>query len=123
MRRRSPSFAVRLLLVKKPIERWISATRSLNTGPHRLEHQLGVFRLHGVAFEVLGLGEGELQLFGQRLVKWLPPIGMLRCQTRKPSVITRSVVSVPSDNTTFEGGGFARSYDSKLLIWSKQMKL
>ena len=27
-----PSFAVRLLLVKKPIERWISATRSLNTG-------------------------------------------------------------------------------------------
>ena len=43
------------------------------------------------------------------LVKWLPPIGMLRCQTRKPSVITRSVVSVPSESTTFDGGGLLAS--------------
>ena len=35
--------------------------------PHRLEHGLGILGLRGVLFEMLGLGEGELQLLGQRL--------------------------------------------------------
>ena len=46
------------------------------------------------------------------LVKWLPPSGMLRCQTRKPLVITRSVASVPSERTTTDSGGFSGSYSS-----------
>ena len=35
--------------------------------PHRLEHGLGIFGLRGVLFQVLGLGERELQLLGERL--------------------------------------------------------
>ena len=35
--------------------------------PHRLEHGLGVLGRRGVALQVLGLGERELQLLGQRL--------------------------------------------------------
>ena len=35
--------------------------------PHGLEHRLGVFGLRGVALQMLGLGEGELQFLGQRL--------------------------------------------------------
>ena len=60
------------------------------------------------------------------LVKWLPPSGMLRCQTRKPLVTTRSVASVPSETTTTDSGGFSGSYssaDGKSPNWSKTQEV
>ncbi len=33
--------------------------------PHRLEDHLGIFRLPRVSFQVFGLGESQLQFFGQ----------------------------------------------------------
>ena len=54
------------MFMKNPIDRWISATRSLNTGRIAWNTALGSSALRGVPLQVLGLGEGELQLLGER---------------------------------------------------------
>ena len=52
-------------------------------------------------------------------VKLLPPIGMLRCQIRRPLVITRSVESTPIDTSTIDAGGFSGSIVARSGNWSK----
>ena len=78
----SPSLALRLLLVKKPIERWISATRSLNTGRIAWKTAFGFSAFIALRFRCSALANVSFSSLVSALVKWLPPIGMLRCQTR-----------------------------------------
>ena len=49
------------------MERCSSVKQIAEHRPHGLKHGLGIGGRRGVAFQVLGLGEGELQLLGQRL--------------------------------------------------------
>ena len=58
--------------LRLPVDRGEEANRPLDFGdvvvedwPQRLEHRLGVGSLRGVALEMLGLGEGQLHVFGQ----------------------------------------------------------
>ena len=81
-------------------------------GLHRLKHRLRIGRRRRIPLEMLGLGERQLQLAASALVKWVPPRGIGRCQTRYPLVITKSVASVPMAMITVDSGGLSASYSS-----------
>ena len=66
--------------------------------------------------KIVGLGNGFNSFVNAR-VKWLPPMGTLRCQIRVPSVMIRSVLSAPMSRRTTE------SLLSDPLIRSNVMKL
>ena len=77
-----------LLDARVAVDRGVEADRPLDLRdevgehrPHRLEDLPGVLAGGGVALEVLGLLEAELELLTSASVKLLPPIGIERIQT------------------------------------------
>ncbi len=106
------SLAWRSIFWKKPIDRCTSVTKSLNTGRIAWNTRRGSSAFRALRFRCSALAKVSFNSFVSCLVKWLPPIGILRCQTRNPLVTTKSLDSVPIERITSDSGGLSESYSS-----------
>ena len=67
---------------KKLSDRCSSVNRSLNTGRIAWKIALGSWAVVALRFRCSALAKVSFSSLVSALVKWLPPSGTLRCQTR-----------------------------------------
>ena len=90
----------------------------MKTGFIALNTALGSAARTALRFSFSALAKVYLRSWTSAFVKLDPPIGMLRCQMRRPLVTTRSVESTPIETSTSEAGGFSGSIVAGSGSWS-----